>query len=158
MGRVVAPTLAVALLLAAAVVREPAVPRAEELVGLAQTGGGLALHAPKWDLGGRLSDQIKKWSQDGSGGEGARLKAAGPGFVPAAGTQQLAQVGAGGAAALSHKIKTAVDTLRLSDFLTGVKPKTVHLQVQALLPTLPVESVAHELQMRSLPELDNLHK
>jgi hypothetical protein len=132
MGRVVAPTLAVALLLAAAVVREPAVPRAEELAGLAQTGGGLALHAPHWDLGGRLSDQIKKWSQDGSGGEGARLKAAGPGFVPAAGTQQLAQVGAGGAAALSHKIKTAVDTLRLSDFLTGVKPKAVQRQVQAL--------------------------
>ena len=44
MGSVVPPTLAVALLLEAAVVREPAVPRAEELVGLAQTGGGLALH------------------------------------------------------------------------------------------------------------------
>jgi hypothetical protein len=136
---IVAPTLAVALLLAAAVVREPSVPRAEELVGLAQTGGGLALHTPQWDLGGRLSDQINKWSKDGSGGEGARLKAAGPGFVPAAGTQQLAQVGAGlgraaagGAAALSHKIKTAVDTLRLSDFLTGLKPKAVQRQVQAL--------------------------
>ena len=69
---IVAPTLAVALLLAAAVVREPSVPRAEELVGLAQTGGGLALHTPQWDLGGRLSDQINKWSKDGSGGEGAR--------------------------------------------------------------------------------------
>jgi len=117
---------AVGLLLCAAVVRESSAPRAEELVaGLAQTGGGLALHPAKWDLGGRLSDQIKQWD-----GSGAGLKAAGHGFVPAAGTQQLAQVG--GRAALSQKIKTAVDTLRLSDFLTGVTPKAVQRQVQGL--------------------------
>ena len=53
------------------------------------------------------------------------LKAAGPGFVPATGTQELAQVEA--KPGLSKKMRTASNTLRLSDFLTGVKPKVVQL-------------------------------
>jgi hypothetical protein len=128
---------ALLLLCAAVVVRDSAAPNAEELVaaaatpgGLAQTGAGLQLVQP-WDLhaaGGRdarLSDQIHAW-----GASGTKLKAPGPGFVPATGTQELAQVG--GVASLSKKIRTAVDTLRLSDFLTGVKPKVAQKQVQGL--------------------------
>jgi len=120
---------AVLLLLCAVSFRESSAPRAEELVaaaGLQQTGAGLALH--KWDItsgrDARLSDQINHWDKSG-----ASLKSAGPGFVPAKGTQQLVQVPGGD---LSKQIKTAVNTLRLSDFLTGVKSNVVQHQVQGL--------------------------
>ena len=131
-GAAVLALSALTLLCSAVVFRDSAAPRAEELLGgLAQTGSGLQLSQPAWDLhaaGGRdarLSDQIHAW-----GSSGAKLKAAGPGFVPATGTQELAQVEA--KPGLSKKMRTASNTLRLSDFLTGVKPKVVQQQVQGL--------------------------
>lgn len=122
---------ALGLLLCAVSYRESSAPSAEELVavaaGLQQTGGGLALAAHKWDIApaqrdARLSDQIHAWDKSG-----VSLKTVG--FVPAEGTQSLAQVPGG---QLSKKIKTAVNTLRLSDFLTGVKSNVVQQQVQGL--------------------------
>lgn len=118
----------VLLLCSAVIFRESALPSSAELLGLQQTGGGLQLPANKWNIVGgrdaRLADQISHWNKPAS------LKAAGPGFVPASGTQQLAQVPS--ESALSKQIETAVNTLRLSDFLTGVKPNVVQQQVQAL--------------------------
>jgi hypothetical protein len=122
---------AILLICSAAVLRDSAVPRAEDLLGLQQTGAGLHLSSVKWDIGkgrdARLSDQVHSWDRSTE----SLADAKGPGFVPATDTQQLAEV-KGGARSLSKQMKTAVDTLRLSDFLTGVKPKVVQNQVQAL--------------------------
>lgn len=131
LGSVCLALPALVLLCSAAVFRDSAAPRAEELVGLVQGDKGLELSQPAWDLhaaGGRdarLSDQIHAWDASNT-----NLKASGPGFVPATGTQELAQVQ--GKPDLSKKIRTAVNTLRLSDFLTGVKPAAVQQQVQGL--------------------------
>ena len=123
---------AVLLLLSAAVMHEPAESRVTELaaLGLEQGGAGLRLAAPqpRFDVvrgrDARLADQIAHW--DGS-------TAAAAGFLPAAGTEQLAQVPAmDTASALSRKIHTAVNSLRLGDFLTGVKPKVTEAHVRAL--------------------------
>lgn len=131
--RAVAPAASAAaagvlLMFSAVVFRESALPTSAELLALQQTGGGLQLPANKWNIVGgrdaRLADQISQWNKPAS------LKAAGQAFVPATGTQQLAQVPT--ESALSKQIKTAVNTLRLSDFLTGVKPAVVQTQVQAL--------------------------
>ena len=126
---------AVLLLLSAAVMHEPAESRVTELaaqgLGLEQGAAGLRLAAPqpRFDVvrgrDARLADQIAHW--DGS-------TAVAAGFVPAAGTEQLAQVPARSdrASALSRKIHTAVNSLRLADFLTGVKPKVTEAHVRAL--------------------------
>jgi hypothetical protein len=125
---------ALLLLFSAVVLRDTAAPRVEELVsssGLQQTGAGMQLASHPYDVAAspadaRLADQIHEWDQ-----KDARLKAAAPGYIPATGTQQLAQVPAS-TGSLSTRIKSAVNSLRLGDFLTGVKPYVEEAQVQSL--------------------------
>jgi len=93
--------------------------------GLVQTGAGLHLPATglKWDVNGaRLSDSIAKWTGSGK-------KA---GYKPAKDTEQLVQVPASKAQTLEKSIKSAVQTLRLSDFLSGVTPQETQKQVERM--------------------------
>ena len=95
--------------------------------GLVQIGAGLQFVAPSWDVSSsskdaRLADQIAKWS-------GSKTK-----FKPATGTQKLTQVDdkATSQSKLKKELRSAENTLRLSDFLSGVPTVKEAKQIEAL--------------------------
>jgi len=106
---------AIALLFACVALRESHAPDATVLAapgGLVQSGMGLKLPAAHWRTGGaadsRLSDEIASWN--------GKAKKAVP--VQASG--------------LKGKIKSEVNALRLSDFLSGVSPKETEAQIKKI--------------------------
>eukprot|EP00960_Hanusia_phi_P032790 750076-Hanusia_phi.AAC.2 len=95
--------------------------------GLVQSGSGLQFVPQSWDVSSspkdaRLADQIAHWS-------GSKTK-----FKPATGTQKLAQVDSKVPSKdkLKKEITSAENTLRLSDFLSGVPAAKEEKQIKAL--------------------------
>lgn len=112
---------------------------AAQSAALVQTGKGLSLTAKvgKWDISSskgdaRLSDQIAGWTK---GKAELQSKPA------AARTQELADTDLKPKPSLTQQMHTAADSLRLSDFLSGVTPETTQQQVESLYSKMDPKDV-----------------